>query len=67
MASVNSIVVTGIEPFDYGHKRRVHMLDTKTGATYSMEFGSSVTEGRMRLMAPMLVKKAHKKRRGNVE
>ncbi|GAA4881783.1 hypothetical protein GCM10023310_72300 [Paenibacillus vulneris] len=64
MANVSKVVVTAVEPYDHGYKRRVHLLDTESGETYLMTFGSSITEGRARFMAPLLVKKI---KRGNAK
>ncbi|MFD0675288.1 MULTISPECIES: hypothetical protein [unclassified Paenibacillus] len=57
------IIITKIEQIDYGHKRLVHMIDTRTSEEYTMTFGDSVTEARIRLMAPSLIEKEKKKKR----
>ncbi|MFB6362496.1 hypothetical protein ACFCP7_00360 [Paenibacillus elgii] len=57
-------IVSRIETIDHGHKKLAHMLDTKQGTEFTITFGDSVSDARIRFMAPMLAKKELKPRRG---
>lgn len=59
---MNDIKVIGIEPIEYGHKRRVTLRNEKTGQEYEMVFGDSISEHIIRRNAPMFVNKQHLKR-----
>ncbi|WP_373230377.1 hypothetical protein [Cohnella sp.] len=59
---VNPIVVTAIEPFDNGHKKRVTVTDTRDGTRNEIIFGDSVSDRLIRIKAPFLVSKTKQKR-----
>jgi hypothetical protein len=59
---LKEIVITGIEPFDNGHKRRVYLLDTRSGMTHTMVYGDSVSEAHIRIVAPTVIGKKTNKR-----
>jgi hypothetical protein len=50
-----AIIVTAIEPIDYG-KKLVHLIDDENGEMYEITYGSSVSDFTIRLRAPMLVR-----------
>lgn len=60
---VNPIVVTAIESFDHGYKKRVILTDTRDGMEHEILFGDSVSDRLIRIKAPFLVNKTKQKRR----
>lgn len=50
------IIVTAIDPIDFGQKR-VHLIDTKTGVTFERIYGDSVSDRWIRIMAPRNLEK----------
>lgn len=58
-------IVTDIETIDYGHKKRVYIMDTRTGEMYETIYGDSVTDKYIRFVAPLLLTKTKRGKRSN--
>jgi hypothetical protein len=56
-------VVTETELVNYGHKRLVHLLDTRSGEEFTLTYGTSITEQQARRTAPGIVEKQKPKKR----
>jgi hypothetical protein len=54
--------VMRIDPINYGHQRRVELMDTSTGDLTTLTYGDGVSDAFIYVMAPLLAAKKTKRR-----